>query len=268
MATSERYTLGHHESVLRTHSWRTVNNSAAYLAPYLVPGVRVLDVGSGPGTITLDIAERITPGAVIGMDASADVCIAASTLARDSGVMNVDFVVGDAYSLDYPDDSFDIVHAHQVLQHVGDPVAVLREMRRVVKPGGIVAARDVIYGAASWYPLLPGLDTWMRVYQALARSNSGEPNAGRSLKAWAMEAGFSDVESSASIWCFSDDADRDWWGSAWADRAVESSFAEQSLETDAASQAELQEISAAWTEWVGDDRGWYAMPHGEILARK
>jgi ubiquinone/menaquinone biosynthesis C-methylase UbiE len=268
MAISERYTLGHHESVLRTHSWRTVDNSAAYLAPYLVPGVQVLDVGSGPGTITLDIAQRITPGAVIGMDASADVCISASTLARDSGVMNVDFVVGDAYSLDYPDDTFDIVHAHQVLQHVGDPVAVLREMRRVVKPGGIVAARDVIYGAASWYPLLPGLDTWMRVYQSLARSNAGEPNAGRSLKAWAMEAGFTDVESSASIWCFSTDDDRDWWGSAWAERAVESSFAEQSIETGAASKEELAEISAAWTEWVADDRGWYGMPHGEILARK
>ncbi|MFU8946975.1 class I SAM-dependent methyltransferase [Mycetocola zhadangensis] len=268
MAISERYTLGHHESVLRTHSWRTVDNSAAYLAPYLVPGTRVLDVGSGPGTITLDIAERITPGSVIGMDASADVCIAASTLARDSGVMNVDFVVGDAYALDYPDDSFDIVHAHQVLQHVGNPVAVLREMRRVVKPGGIVAARDVIYGAASWYPLLPGLDTWMRVYQELARSNAGEPNAGRSLKAWAMEAGFTDIESSASIWCFSTDADRDWWGSAWAERAVGSSFAEQSIETGAATQAELQEISSAWAEWVADDRGWYGMPHGEILARK
>ena len=150
MATTERYTHGHHESVLRTHSWRTVDNSAAYLAPYLTPGLDVLDVGSGPGTITLDIATRVRPGSVVGLDASADVCIQASTLARDSDVLNVDFVAGDAYALDFPDDSFDIVHAHQVLQHVGDPVAVLREMRRVVKPGGIVAARDVIYGAASW----------------------------------------------------------------------------------------------------------------------
>lgn len=268
MATTERYTHGHHESVLRTHSWRTVDNSAAYLAPYLTPGIDVLDVGSGPGTITLDIATRVRPGSVVGLDASAEVCIQASTLARDSDVLNVDFVAGDAYALDFPDDSFDIVHAHQVLQHVGDPVAVLREMRRVVKPGGIVAARDVIYGAASWYPLLPGLETWMRVYQAVARSNSGDPDAGRSLKAWALEAGFTDVDSTASIWCFSNDDDRDWWGSAWAVRALESSFAPQSLETGAATQADLEEISAAWTEWVGDERGWYAMPHGEILARK
>ncbi|MET1053042.1 MAG: methyltransferase domain-containing protein [Mycetocola sp.] len=268
MASTERYTLGHHASVLRTHSWRTVDNSAAYLAPYLTPGVSVLDVGSGPGTITIDIATRVNPGAVVGMDASAEVSIQASTLARDSEILNVDFTAGDAYALDFDDDSFDIVHAHQVLQHVADPVAVLKEMRRVVKPGGIVAARDVIYGAASWYPLLPGLDTWMRVYQSVARSNTGEPNAGRSLKAWAMEAGFEEVQSSASIWCFSDADDRDWWGSAWAERALHSSFAPQSLETGAATQAELEEISAAWTEWVTDERSWYAMPHGEILARK
>lgn len=268
MATSERYTLGHHESVLRTHSWRTVDNSAAYLAPYLTRGARVLDVGCGPGTITIDIAQRVFPGAVFGMDASHEVCLQASTLARDSDVLNVDFAAGDAYALDYPDDTFDVVHAHQLLQHVGDPVAVLREMRRVVKPGGIVAARDVVYGAASWYPLLPGLDTWMRVYQSVARSNQGEPNAGRSLKAWAMDAGFTDVDSTASIWCFSTTDDRDWWGSAWAIRAVESSFAPQSIESGSATQAELEEISAAWTEWVADERAWYAMPHGEILARK
>lgn len=268
MATTERYTHGHHASVLRTHSWRTVDNSAAYLAPYLTPGVSVLDVGSGPGTITIDIATRVQPGAVVGLDASAEVCIQASTLARDSEVLNVDFMAGDAYALDFPDDSFDVVHAHQVLQHVADPVAVLKEMRRVVKPGGIVAARDVIYGAAAWYPLLPGLETWMRVYQAVARSNGGEPDAGRSLKSWAFDAGFTDVESTASIWCFSNADDRDWWGSAWAERALKSSFAPQSLESGSATQDDLEEISAAWSEWVADERGWYAMPHGEILARK
>jgi SAM-dependent methyltransferase len=180
----------------------------------------------------------------------------------------VGFEVGDATALDLPDNSFDGAITRFSLHHIPAPVRVLEEMRRVVKPGGIVAARDVIYGAACWYPLLPGLETWMRVYQAVARSNGGEPDAGRSLKAWALEAGFTDVDSTASIWCFSNDDDRDWWGSAWAERALQSSFAPQSIETGSATQADLEEISAAWTEWVADVRGWYAMPHGEILARK
>ncbi|RUQ97516.1 methyltransferase domain-containing protein [Labedella endophytica] len=264
---TERYTHGHHDSVLRAHAWRTVENSASYLVPHLRPGCSVLDVGSGPGTITVDIARRVAPGRVVGIDAVADVVGQATALADSEGLRNVEFATGDAYALDFPDDSFDIVHAHQVLQHLGDPVAALREMRRVTRPGGIVAARDVIYVAAAWYPLLPGLAEWMRIYQGVAHANGGDPNAGRALKALAHEAGFSDVTSTASIWCFSDRADREWWGGAWAERAVASSFAPQSIEAGVATREDLEAVSAAWTEWVGDDDAWFSMPHGEIIAR-
>src|SRR3954453_11454461 len=117
------YTHGHHESVLRSHRWRTVENSAAYAAPYFVAGARVLDVGCGPGTITIDIANRVAPGGVIGIDPSADVVAAARESATD--VENVEFATGDVYALDFPDASFDVVHAHQVLQHLPDPVGAL-----------------------------------------------------------------------------------------------------------------------------------------------
>ncbi|SEC15298.1 Methyltransferase domain-containing protein [Paramicrobacterium humi] len=268
MQVNERYMHGHHESVLRTHSWRTVDNSAAYLAPHLKPGLNVLDVGSGPGTITVDIAARVAPGNVVGIDMEPTMETQATGLADSLGRRNVSFRTGSAYAIDAEDDTFDIVHAHQVLQHVADPVAVLREMRRVVKPGGIVAARDVIYIASSWFPLLPGLQKWMDTYQAVARTNGGDPNAGRRLKTLAFEAGFADVASTASIWCFSDAEDRDWWGSAWSVRALESSFATQAIESGVATLEDLREISRAWEDWVQDERGWFAMPHGEILARK
>jgi SAM-dependent methyltransferase len=264
---NERYTHGHHASVLRTHAWRTIENSAAYLAPHLSGGLEILDVGSGPGTITIDLARRVSPGRVVGLDSSADVVEQATALAAAEGVSNVEFTTGNAYALDFPDDSFDIVHAHQVLQHLADPVAALREMRRVTRPGGIVAARDVIYVSAAWFPLLPGLDDWMRIYQEVARSNGGDPNAGRTLKALARRAGLSDVESTASIWCFSSRADREWWGGAWAERAVASSFAPQSVESGAATLEDLQAVSAAWSAWVEDDDAWFSMPHGEIIAR-
>lgn len=268
MQANERYMHGHHESVLRTHSWRTVENSADYLAPHLKAGLSVLDVGSGPGTITVDIAARVAPGAVVGLDMEPTMEDTARGLAQSLGRTNVTFATGSAYEIDAPDDSYDIVHAHQVLQHVADPAAVLREMHRVVKPGGLVAARDVIYIASSWYPELPGLQKWMDVYQAVAASTGGDPNAGRRLKALALEVGFAQVESTASIWCFSSDADRDWWGQSWAERARESSFAPQAIESGAATAEDLREIAAAWRQWADDERGWFAMPHGEILARK
>lgn len=264
--TTEKYTLGHHASVLRTHSWRTVENSAAYLLPFLTEGCRVLDVGSGPGTITTDIAQRVGSGFVTGIDASAEVSAQAAKRAAELGVENVEFFDADAYNLPFDDDTFDVVHAHQLLQHLADPVAALREMRRVTKPVGVIGARDVIYGSASWYPLLPGLDEWMRVYQGLARNNGGEPNGGRFLKAWALEAGFSHVDASASIWCFSDPSEREWWGGTWAERVIASEWGADAVSAGVATEHQVLQIAAAWRTWVGDSAGYYAMPHGEILA--
>lgn len=262
----ERYTLGHHPSVLRTHSWRTAENSAAYLLPHLHSGLRVLDLGSGPGTITLDLARLVAPGTVVGIDASAEVVEDARARAIAAGVDNVAYEVGDAYALDLPDDSVDVAHAHQLLQHVGDPVAVIRELARVVRPGGIIALRDIVYGGAVWYPLSDGLTRWMAVYQELARSNGGEPDAGSRLKSWAMEAGLTDIRSTASVWSFESPEDREWWGGAWSERAKTSSFATQSLETGIATDADLAQISTAWREWVAAADGWFAVPHGEIIA--
>ncbi|WP_375431629.1 class I SAM-dependent methyltransferase [uncultured Friedmanniella sp.] len=136
---TETYTHGHHASVLRSHGWRTAENSAAYLLPHLRPDLRLLDVGTGPGTITVDFACRLPEGSVAGID-NADAAVEATrALAAREGVA-VAAAVGDVYALDFADDSFDVVHAHQVLQHLVDPVAALAEMRRVCRPGGLVAA--------------------------------------------------------------------------------------------------------------------------------
>jgi SAM-dependent methyltransferase len=213
------YTHGHHESVLRSHKWRTVDNSAAYLAPHLTSGTSVLDLGCGPGTITADIGRRVAPGRVLGIDASAAVIEEAR---RDAGGgPNVEFSVGDLYALEMDDHTFDVVHAHQVLQHLPDPVRALREMKRVCKPGGLVAARDGDYGAFRWYPDEPAIDRWLALYRQIARRNAGEPDAGRFLLAWAHAAGFDDVLPGASVWCFATPDDRAWWGGLWADRMTD-----------------------------------------------
>ena len=181
MATSHRYTHGHSASVLRSHRTRTAENSAAYLLPELRPGQNLLDVGSGPGTITVDLAERIAPGRVTALEATEDALALTRAEAERSRCPTIDFAVGDVHALDFPSDSFDIVHAHQVLQHVADPVAALREMMRVCKPGGVVAARDGDYSGFTWFPESPGLDRWRELYLAAARANGGEPDAGRRL---------------------------------------------------------------------------------------
>lgn len=264
--TPTRYTHGHHESVLRSHSWRTAENSAAYLLPSLRPGMSLLDVGCGPGTITVDLARRLAPGRVLGIDSSAEVIERASTHATDQRV-SVEFAVADLYHPDIQPDSFDVVHTHQVLQHVPDPVAALRQMRRLCRPGGIVAARDADYAGMFWYPRLPELDRWLQVYRDVARGNGGEPDAARHLLAWAHSAGFVDVAVTSSVWYYATPADREWWGGMWADRIVQSSIADQAVERGLAARDDLQAISNAWRRWAADPDAYFAIVNGEILCR-
>lgn len=263
---TDTYTHGHAESVLRSHRWRTVENSAAYLLPHLVAGAEVLDVGCGPGTITIDLAQRVQPARVLGVDPAEDAVTAAQEAIAAAGIDNVEARTGDVYALDLPDGSFDVVHAHQVLQHLTDPVAALREMRRVCRPGGVVAARDSVYRAMSWFPLDPRLDRWLEVYCAVAEHNGGEPDAGSRLTTWAAAAGFTSVTSSASAWCYATPEERAWWGGLWADRITTTRLADQAIELGLASSAELADLADAWRSWAAADHAWFAVLHGELLA--
>ena len=262
----DTYTHGHSDPVLQSHRWRTAENSAGYLIPQLRAGLDVLDVGCGPGTITVDLAARVAPGRVVGLDVSAAPLDEARALAARSQV-EVEFAVGDVYALDAADDSVDVVHAHQVLQHLTDPVAALREMARVCRPGGLVAVRDVDYAATTWFPDSPGLDRWLALYQRVARRNDAEPDAGRRLLSWAHAAGLRDVTATTSSWCWATPAEREWWGRSWAGRATASAFAEQALEYGLATTDELAGIAAAWLRWAAADDGWLGMMHGELLIR-
>jgi ubiquinone/menaquinone biosynthesis C-methylase UbiE len=262
---AEIYTHGHHESVLRSHRWRTAENSAAYLLPELKPHMKILDVGCGPGTITADLADRVPDGHVTGIDAAPQIIAQARELAGERA--NLEFVTGDVYALDFPDAAFCVTHAHQVLQHLADPVRALAEMRRVTKPGGLVAARDSDYSAMVWYPLSPLLEEWLALYKAVARGNGGEPDAGRRLHVWAREAGFTDIRMSTSTWTFATANERQWWGGLWADRLVNSAFAVSATRNGHATDADLARIADGWRAWAAHEDAYFAVIHGEILCR-
>ena len=262
-----RYTHGHSAAVLSAHSRRGAADSAAYLLAHLRTGMDLLDVGCGPASITADLAERVAPGRVVALDAAAGALEAARATLRDRGLSEqVELTSGDVMALPFEDASFDVVHAHQVLQHLADPVGALAEMRRVTRPGGIVAVRDAVYSAMTWFPESSGMEQWRSVYMATARANGGEPDAGSRLLSWAREAGFADVTASASTWCYATPADRAWQSETWAQRCLVS-FGPQAVELGLASSADLETMAEAWRQWGSSEDAWFVVIHGEAIAR-
>ncbi|KAI1366529.1 ubiE/COQ5 methyltransferase [Xylaria arbuscula] len=263
------YTHGHHASVVNSHARRTAQNSAAFLIPHIKPNYRILDVGCGPGSITVDLAQLVSQGSVIGIDSVEDVLSQARGLARDRGVEgNLTFQKHDANELPFADGEFDIVYCHQVLHHVNDPVAILKEMVRVTRKGGIVAAREVDYGALSWYPELLGIQKWEDIHMAVMNSNGAHPKAGRYLKAWAREAGFKseDITFTWDPWNYQE-GEAVIWGKSWSDRAIHSSYATTSLSKGIATQEDLNEVSETWRKWGETEGALIIIPNGEILCR-
>jgi len=266
--TGATYTHGHHDSVVSQHARRTAEECAAFLLPHLRPGMRLLDCGCGPGSITLGLARAVAPGEVVAIDVVDDVLERARGLARESGVHNVTFQAASIYEPPFADETFDAVYAHQVLQHLDDPVRALRQARRLLQPGGVVGVRDSDYGAMVFTPTDARLAHFLALYREVARRNGGEPDAGRFVKAWLLEAGFEDLEITTWTWTYADTAGTRDWGESWARRVTESALAERALHYGIATRAELEDIAAAWREWARSPHAFGVVPHTAGVGRK
>lgn len=230
--------------------------------------MNILDVGCGPGSITIDLARKVPLGQVIGVEYVSDPLDGARSLAAAEGVSNVSFQIGDIHDLPFPENTFDVVHAHQVLQHIADPVQAFKEMRRVVKEGGIVAVQESVQSTI--YPDSEGLMAWHDLLDRIRRAKGGHTKAGSLLQVWAREAGFhaEDMKRSTGSWCFSSTAERRYWGGLMEDRARSSGFAKIAIQEGFASQEELEKMALAWRAFVEDEDGWFGLLHGQIICWK
>lgn len=155
---TDGYSHGYGEDAHRMMVARGAATWAAHLLPHLRPGMRVLDCGCGPGSITLGLAQAVAPGEVVGLDVEPQQIERARALAVAARVENVRFQTGDVYALPFPDASFDIANANSLLQHLSDPLWALRECRRVLRHGGIMAVRDPDWSTMRLEPATSLLD--------------------------------------------------------------------------------------------------------------
>ncbi len=235
---------------------RTAREDAAFFLPYLRTGMRVLDVGCGPGSITVGIAQVIGPGEVVGIDRQSSQIDKGRALAAERGVANVSFELADLYSLPFPHASFDAVFANGVLMHLREPVRALAEVHRVLRPGGVAGVRDPDAGAMLRAPTTPLLEEWRALALRVHEHNGGNPHVGRHHRKFLLEAGFLRAEATASLWTA---------GSAEGLRrhapflkASMAGLARTALEQGWTDQATVDAVAADFDRWAERPDAFYA----------
>jgi ubiquinone/menaquinone biosynthesis C-methylase UbiE len=193
----EHYTHGYADEWQQVHGGRTLAAHARFMIPHLRAGLRVIDCGCGPGSITCDIAQAVVPGEVVGIDIAEAQLDRARRLAVRRGIPNVRFERGDIYALPFPDGSFDVALAHNVLHHLGDPPRAIREMRRVLKPSGIIGIHDPDF--STWLVEPRPASGWVELFCRVLEFNGASLWYARSLRRLLREAGFARTEGFAEV---------------------------------------------------------------------
>ncbi|KAK4500216.1 hypothetical protein PRZ48_008402 [Zasmidium cellare] len=271
------YVPGYKPSHIQNHTWRTAENSAAYLLPTLQakakvnPHLRLLDCGAGPGSISVSLAKYIPQGEVIATDLSEEVIQRAAELAKAEGVGNLKVQAANVYELPFADDSFDIVHAQQVLCHLDAPVEALQSMLRVCKPGGVVALREVDMRMWDFWPELEPLTQFNKLITLVMSSNGGNPTIGARLPSLAMQAGIprERIQASMGAWCFSTREEREMWGGSMRDRLKDGGMRKVVLERKLGwGEEDMDKMAEAWDEWIAAEDGCFGCLNGEVIITK
>lgn len=180
------------------YAGRQAAHVGSFLLDLVKPGMSVLDCGCGPGTITLDLAEAVAPGKATGIDIEAAMIEQAKGIATERGIGNAVFQVDDITNLSFADDTFDVVFSSAVLEHLPDPVVALREVRRVLKPGGTAAIISTDWGDPLISPESADISRFFQIFEAGFNRYGGSLNRGRHLRLMMREAGFNVTEFEAS----------------------------------------------------------------------
>ncbi|PMD16470.1 S-adenosyl-L-methionine-dependent methyltransferase [Hyaloscypha hepaticicola] len=267
---------GHPPAQAILHELRTAENSAAHLLPKLHsmkesnPHLTLLDVGAGSGTISVSFAQLIPDGHVTGIDLNPNILPRARAVAEKADVKNIEFQQGSIYKLPFADETFDVTFCHQVLIHIGTPWDALREMLRVTKAGGIVAAREGDYETECVWPELPELCKFHKLMAGLMSAGGGTPTAGRQLLSWALKAGVerSQITLSYSTTSYHTPSEKKHCSQGLCDQLRGGSLREKALKFGLGSENDFEEMAKAWEEWAEREDACLAMLHGEILVQK
>ncbi len=262
-----QYTMGYSEEFLQLLDRRNAESHAAYLLPHLDPGLRVLDFGCGPGTISVGLARAVEPGGEVhGVDLEESQVEVARYAAQAGGHDNATFHVGDVTNLPFTDGYFDVAHCHTVLTHVPNTQAALAEVRRVLKPGGMIGCRELFVASSFVEPASEVIDEAWGVFARLLAANGGHPQMGKELKSMLLDAGFSDIEVGASFDFFSAPEDVAFLHAFILDWFFSPRVVEAATTYGLATREQFEIMLRALDEWRTDPGACGAFAFGEAIA--
>ncbi len=264
---SRDYSMGYSEEVISFLARAAERVSPGFLLPHLQPGMQVLDVGCGPGFLSARLSKAIAPGQLHGVDIEPSQIEIARAVAQKREIDNATYAVADAIELPFPDNSFDAVHYAGVLFFIPNVAAALAEARRVLKPGGIVACREMMVDSCYTYPELGVMRRAWEIFADLIEADDGHAQMGRELKTHLIEAGFVDVTISAAVESYSTAEELD-----IIYRVVRQSFldgepAEAAKKYGAATTALLEAVTSAFDEWRSQPGATAGLAFGQAIAR-
>ena len=260
--------MGYSDAFLRILSSRSVAGSCSYLMPHLKPGLRVLDAGCGPGSISAGLAEAVAPGELIGIDIEPSQVEMAANAAAQRGLSNAEFRVADVRALPFEDGSFDVVHCNGTLAFILDVEAPLKEMKRTLKPGGILGCREIIMDSFLIHPdPHPSLQSrGYAVFADVLAADGGHPQMGKELAGHLDQAGFTDIRVSFSFDTFSGPEGRQMIYDLGEEWFFSSSLRNPAEQYGAASAGMLDAIKLAREQWHQTSGAIAAFAYGEALA--
>jgi len=247
----ETYTPGYSEPTLRLMLMRTAAKHAAFFTPLLRRGMHLLDCGCGPGTITLGLAKLISPGQVFGIDLEPGQVRHAQDEAREQQQTNASFGVASIYTLPFPDAHFGAVFAHALFEHLREPVRALREMKRVLRPSGLLGIRSPDWAGWMAHPVNPLLEQALHAFKEMQIANGGNPYVGRALKGLLRQAGFSNILISASYELFDDLASFVEWLASCLELRGHTELRENAQDLRAWCENSDAIIAVSWFEGIG-----------------
>ncbi len=268
ISSTPDYTMGFSEEMLESLRRYTAENSAAYLVPSLRPGQRVLDFGCGPGTISVGLAKLVAPGEMHGVDMEESQIELARAVAGARKQENAIYHVGDVVDLPFEDNFFDVAHCHNVLMHIPDTRSVLTEVKRVLKPGGVIGCREMICESSFTHPDYGVIRKSWDMFEDLLSADDGHPQMGKDLKTHLVNAGFTSIRASGSFEIYSAPADIAFiygFANKWF---LSPEITEAAIKYGASTPELCEATRIAYEKWKTDPGAICALAFGEALAGK